>query len=104
MNVNSKQVLAWAVAVEARLLFASIVARGNLPAPRTRPGETAEQALASAAEAFKRWLLIELEAGRKFPELPPPAKRGWNGHWSSEPRERVETRKRRRGKVDGAPP
>lgn len=81
LKVNSVQWLAFAVAVERRLLRESLIAKdGLLECPPARKGETPEGALQTAARAFLRWLALSPELQQVTP--PPPKGPGWDGHWA----------------------
>jgi hypothetical protein len=101
MLITSKSYRAFAAAVEGRLLRACMTARGRIPAPRLRPGETPEDALNAAVRAFLRWLALEQAAGRHLEELEPCGGPGWDGQWSSQPRKTTPRPKRRRGTITG---
>jgi hypothetical protein len=80
LKVNSAQWQAFAAAVEARLMYASMTAKtGLVECPRVRSGDTPEAAVVAGVAAFLRWLA---QSEDRQHEEPPAAKAGgWDGHW-----------------------
>jgi DNA-binding NtrC family response regulator len=82
MLVNSKQIHAWALAVEVRLLMESAARKGgHFSVNKYRERETVDEVLASGVGAFLRWLVLEQKEGRHREELPPLVGPVSDGHW-----------------------